>query len=818
LKKYLKYAVKGLSILLGILVLVYIGVYLYVVINKKEIIEQVRHKISEELTGDVKIGDVSISYFRTFPRVAVLLENVSVTDTMFSQHNHPFFKAERLFAQINIIRLLQKKDPLSGIRIDNGQLYVYTDTSGYSNSYLLSGKKKIADPAVPRKDKSIIKDITLRNVRLIMDNKQKAKLYDFDVNEMDCDIRTTNNALFIRTKNKILIHSLAFNLDKGSFGKETLVEGNFNLQYNKSQEQLSFKNLKVNLKDHPFIFTGVFNLGALKNFSLKISTENVEYDLGRSLLTQKIARNLARFKATEPVDVIAEINGPLNGGEPLVKVQWTVKRNNVQTPFVDFTNASFTGSYTNELVPGLPRNDANSRVQFHKVKADWQGLTIRCENVYIDNLIAPMVNCDVKTDFSLTNINNLLNSNALKLNEGTGALDITYSGPLQENTTKNTLINGRFTLKNGQVLYRPRGIEFKNCNGVINFKNSDVAVGFNCNIGGNKIDMNGGAKNLLSLIKTNPGKISLDWNVHSPSLNLESFTALLKKRNKVAVVVSNAQKNKLTKLASRIDNMLDQANVRLNVKADKLEYKRFIAHNVNASVTLLEDSYNLNKVSLQHGNGSMLITGYVRGANENYHEAKVKVNMNNVDINKVLYAFNNFGQDALKSDNIEGKFTSSIDVRMDIDRQLKKTPTNIQGFLDFSLKNGALINFEPIQKLQNFLFKNRDFKDIRFAELKDRLDVKDGDIKINRMEIQSTALSMFVEGVYSLKGNTDISIQVPLSNLKKRGEDYKPENTGADAKGGTSVFVRGQPGADGNIKFKYDMFKKFRKGDKKSDK
>jgi hypothetical protein len=291
---------------------------------------------------------------------------------------------------------------------------------------------------------------------------------------------------------------------------------------------------------------------------------------------------------------------------------------------------------------------------------------------------------------------------------------------------------------------------------------------------------------------------------------------LLRKRSRVATTV-NTGTGKLGKLAQRIDNLLDQANIQLDLKADKLQYKKFNASNVTASIGLFEDSYNLNKVSLQHAGGSMQITGSLRGENEYYQQAKVKVNMDNVDINKVLYAFNNFGQDAVKSDNIEGKLTTLMDVKMDIDRQLKKTPANIEGFLDFSLKRGALINFEPIQKLQNFLFKNRNFKEIRFAELKDRLELKDRDIKINRMEIQSTAISMFVEGVYSLKGNTDLSIQVPLSNLKKRNEDYRPENLGTDVKGGTSVYVRGQPGDDGNIKFKYDMFKKFRKGDKKSE-
>ena len=33
-----------------------------------------------------------------------------------------------------------------------------------------------------------------------------------------------------------------------------------------------------------------------------------------------------------------------------------------------------------------------------------------------------------------------------------------------------------------------------------------------------------------------------------------------------------------------------------------------------------------------------------------------------------------------------------------------------------------------------------------------------------------------------MKGTTDMSIQIPLSNLKKRGADYKPENTGIDKK------------------------------------
>jgi hypothetical protein len=112
------------------------------------------------------------------------------------------------------------------------------------------------------------------------------------------------------------------------------------------------------------------------------------------------------------------------------------------------------------------------------------------------------------------------------------------------------------------------------------------------------------------------------------------------------------------------------------------------------------------------------------------------------------------------------------------------------------------------------VFKKRNFSEIYFAELKNRFDIRNREITINRMEIQSTVLTLFVEGVYSLQGNTDISIQVPLSNLKNR-EGYTLENKGANSKAGASVFLRGRPGDDGNIQFKLDLFKKFRKKDTK---
>lgn len=205
------------------------------------------------------------------------------------------------------------------------------------------------------------------------------------------------------------------------------------------------------------------------------------------------------------------------------------------------------------------------------------------------------------------------------------------------------------------------------------------------------------------------------------------------------------------------------------------------------------------------------MSGQLVNSSGPYHTANVTAAMNNVDVKRIFAAFENFGQDGIKGENLEGNLTAKVNTSVTINDAAGVLPSSAVGSVDFSLKNGALNNYEPIKKIQNFIFKKRDFDNIRFAELKDKLEIKGDEIKINRMEIQSSVLSLFVEGIYSKKGNTDISIQVPLSNLNKRAEDYNPENLGAAKSGGKSIFLRGRPGPDGKIGFKLDLFNKFGK-------
>ena len=137
-----------------------------------------------------------------------------------------------------------------------------------------------------------------------------------------------------------------------------------------------------------------------------------------------------------------------------------------------------------------------------------------------------------------------------------------------------------------------------------------------------------------------------------------------------------------------------------------------------------------------------------------------------MNVSKIFYAFNNFGLKSPTDKNIGGSLTADVTMQGGFTTKAQLIPGELKGFVKFNLQNGQLINFEPVQKIQETVFKSRNFSDIQFADLHDLLEINGDNIIINRMEIHSTVLTMFVEGIYNTKTGPDLSIQVPLSNLK----------------------------------------------------
>jgi hypothetical protein len=153
-----------------------------------------------------------------------------------------------------------------------------------------------------------------------------------------------------------------------------------------------------------------------------------------------------------------------------------------------------------------------------------------------------------------------------------------------------------------------------------------------------------------------------------------------------------------------------------------------------------------------------------------------------VNVNKLFTQFENFGQTAIESSNLRGNMFVDAKLSMQLDEKMSVKGETMNAEVKVKLKDGHLVNYEPIQNLSNFLFRNRDFNDVTFSEINETFKIRGYEMQIRELEVGSNVLNLYVvNGLYNLKGNSNINILVPWSNLKKRGKNYVPKNTGESA-------------------------------------
>jgi hypothetical protein len=787
---------------IGVFLTIWMLVWIYVLVNKKMIIGEVTAMIKDKVKGDITIGDLDPSLVSTFPFVSIRLTDVTLRDSLWKQHKHELVNAKDVWLRLGLWGIFSGSPKVNKIIVQDGAFYLFRDSTGYSNDYIFKSNSKGGGDGKP----SDIPDVELKKVRVTMDFLDRNKLYDFAVEKLKCVVKNREELVTLDVKTAMFVHSLAFNKTNGSFVKEKPLDGHFKLKLTRKTKTLSFDNIQLKIDGHPFRFTGMFNFSTPPPlYKLTIQTNDINYRKASALVSYNISKKLDSFNIEAPLDVTAHLDGSKRPNRnPLINIDAVVKNSGLSTPIGSFTNASFKGHFSNQLSLAEKRTDKNSGFLFTDFSGVWEGIKLNSDSIRISNLLNPILKCDLKSEFAMKELNDLLGSNTIAFTKGSSKLDIRYHGSITPGDTSGSSIYGDLSFSDATIYYIPRKISLTDCSGKLEFDDQDVYVRrLKAQSGNTSLLMNGGVKNLLTLIDESPEKLILNWNIASPNLNLADFTSFLQKRTTAAQNVST--RRKFMKLTNQLDKMMQDCSVELQLNAEKLRYKKFDATNVAANLKLTDRVIALRNVLVQHAGGSLSLTGSLK--EEKIHNSiNLSASMNNVDIQKVFTSFNNFGQDGIMDRNLRGNLTTKINLVAGITDKAEILSNSLKGVIVISLKNGRLIDFEPVQKISERAFKNRDFSDIRFAELKDKLQVDGSQIKINRMEIQSTVLTMFVEGIYDVKKGTDLSIQVPLSNLRKRDQDEELVNKGVASKTGVSLRLRAKTGEDGKAKISWDPF------------
>ncbi len=787
---------------------IFIGGKTYLKLHKKQVISYIETEAKKQLNGgELQIKNISISFYQSFPRFAFTIDSLTIRDSLWYLHHHDLISASKVYATIDIFKLLFGKISIGRVRMESPHIYLYTDSFGYTNTSIF--KKKTP----PKKSSSKNIEYPILEVRdgtLTVDKKYDGKVFAFDIPKLETSIvpDEEDQGLKIDIDLNCIILQMTFNQEKGPFLDGKTVSGKFQVRFNENSKILLFENVHLKVDKQPFIFKGKFFLAEVPApFTLSWETENLSFRKATSFLSKNIRLKLAPYDISES---ITHLTGSLDNTEPeyktpLIHLRLKVDDKTITTPLAVITGASFTGTFNNEEIKGKGHEDENSVMHFTNLKGRWDNLDFRSDSLVVHNLIHPLMNLNILSDFPLENINSIFEENTLAFTGGSGRINMAYSGSLEQNYDSLRMIFGNFNMDSASMVYVPRNLKFTDGKGIVHFTGKDMIVdNLNMYTGSTDLVMNGKAKNLFYLVNQENKKLNIDWTIHSNKLNLNDFTTFLKQ--KYSKVPTQKKKSSLDQTLMKFTSFLETANFNLSLNAKQLVYKKFYANNALANIEMNENAIILKKIQLQHANGNVSLQGVLKNL-PGSNPFSFKAQLVNINVSKIFNAFNNFGLKSPTDKNIAG--TLSADVTMDgaLTTNAQIIPGEMKGFVKFNLHDGQLTDFEPIQKISQTVFKNRNFSDIQFADLHDLLEINGQSIIVNRMEIRSSVLTMFVEGIYNMKTGPDLSIQVPLSNLKTK-KDTLLTNKGIFSKTGVSARLRAKWGDDGKIKITWDPFNK----------
>jgi len=809
-RKWIKYSVKALAWIITPLIVLWIGLAVYISLNERALIDRLSSSVNEYVKGEIAIERLSVSFFRTFPLLSVKLSNVYIRDSLYASHHKDLLQADAVHLSVNAFGLLAGKSPVGKIIISHGSINIITDTAGASNNYVFRKRDDHAAPdpsgnILVKKEHPFLPAVLLRDMQVSVTHALRNKRYEAYINRLNCAFHQQDDKLLMALNANMVVNHLAFNTQKGSFLKDKTLKGRFDLSYDRNKKELLADQVRLYLQGHPFFFNARFHLDTLSpDYTLSIETRNIDSRKLASLLAENLQEKTKNYSFKKGIDIKADISGKTQYKFiPLVRLTTSIKNNDLETPLGLFKNSAFEARFSNEMNSGKPRNDQNSVIDISAFTATWENIPLASRALRFTDLRSPVLQGDLKTDIGLRSLNALTGSSTFDFEQGEARVDIVFKCPIGGQANKGADINGDILIKDAAIRYLPRNFLLSQCQGAFRFKDNDLLVDkFNARVGKTLLQMNGQGENFLSMLNLSPEKLALRWKIYSDHVRLEDFKAFLSRSSPAAKKASARWQG----ISSQIDRLFQEGDVYITMETPAMSYKTFSATDIKAGIVMKPSAMAVEQMSFKHAGGAVSLSGSMNNgirSNDVFLDAR----MRDIDIPVLFSSFANFGQDAITQDNLKGRLSADIRFSGAVTNEAELLKDRSKGRIAFLLEDGELNNFEPLARIVEKAFKKQDFSAVRFADLKNVLELDGSTFIINNMEIRSTALHLFVEGVYDLYKGTDMSIRFPVRNLLKSQAKMDLTDEGKQ-RAGIALRIRAKTGDDGKLKISWDPFGK----------
>ena len=793
--------IKG--ILIGAIVLIIaflVTGYVLLITHKKEIHTLLTSTFSDKMSGDLVMKDMDYTVFERFPHFTIRIEKVFVADSASAIRGDTVITTKKIAIGVNLLHLFRGAIQFNSISISDASIYMVKDSSGQMNI----PKARQAPPATKEKKEVSIPGITtiiLDNVSFHLTDSLKGKKFGLTFKKAEFNTVAGNAPMSYHMDASIHFDGLVFNPSKGGYLTDQDIKLDTYIGFDPDNALLSVKNGLLNMKNEILLININMNFKE-QTMHMTFSASSITPAIAFGALTPAIQEKLKPFQLEKPVIAHVVVDGSIKpGSKPAVDVYFKSTGNKLNAGVRSFDNLYLLGWFTTHMDSTKINDDHNSRVMIPAFNGTYFGLPI-IASVTVTDLMEPVMRMKAHLSYDKTKHGEVITPN-LKFLDGSFDVRYTFHGPLTnfvDSVNKVTIgdLYGSAVFSNTDFNNLANGYEFRNVEGNITFKKPDLWIeSLSMRLNGNKMSMTGSAKYFIAFLLIPGVKTYATLDLTADTIDFNAFQSAPSARNEKKKVDTDSKKADIPGLINWISTSVE---LDINVSAKKVIVNRFFCSFIKANLLLTNNRLQINDAAMKTSGGNFLLNLSIDNLSGSQHALNAKTSIKEVSMSDLLYSFNNFNQTTITDQNISGTLTTNATFAATIDQNYEVIGSSMTGSVRTRVKNGQLKNVDGLDKISKYIFKNRDFNNIDFADIDNRSKLTGTVFDIDTLNIFSSVLTLFISGIYDFnKITTDMLITVPLINLKKMDAAERMALTDSAAMKGGNVMLRATHAKDGDL-------------------
>jgi len=786
LRKILKY----ITVISVSLVLI---LYLISAVFEKSISAFFTRELNKKLNTTVSAGELNFSLLKRFPRASVGINDIYVSfprkenrQSGYHEYSDTLLYAKKMILTLRIGELLRKNYIIDRIDVNHGIINLYSGPEGELNTGIFKEEAKDNSSSIGLN----INMINIDNSIFTFKSESSGFYIKGELNKSSNKLITDNNCYELRSRSEFILSGLETG---GNYHLDGPLPFRFTAGLDICNDTLLIHPSEIEFEDLQVNLDGIINTSE-HQLSLSLESKYASAASIGKLLPLKVNEFITGYNIEASVSSSIKIGGNFkeNPGLPLIAVLG-IEKGSFTFPSTDTGLDNIQTEATLEIDLSKPGN--NFEVQADKYEANINDTDISGSFLFRD-LQNPYIDISLNGLMQSSRLFQLINTENLNSSAGTVRVNARISGIrgkgqgdlLHDITQMNRSVN--IGLNSVDLELPGLDEHLDNINGNIMIADDiwidDLSLVHN----EQNIIVNGLVRGFNKWLPDRAGRLEITAGLWSGKVDLNLF------------------KDKFSGQTGKTGNIFKDTRLGLdiNLRCDSIIIGNFNASLFEGKLSYIPGLMDIGSFSMNALGGTLEGNAALADIGNDAYALRGWFNIDNIDIKNTFSVFNNFRQDYIKAENLEGNITGNISISASADKSFRISKKGLALNGEYYILDGRLINFEPAYKLSRFM-EMEELGSIEFSRLENDLIINNGMIIIPKMDISSSAFNISLEGSHSFEGDYSYRLRLILSELLSGKKNNKVSEFGIiedDGLGRTSLYLKINGDKNGS-KVSHDM-------------